>query len=133
MPVRARRAPPSNGAPRRQLRCPQRRAHAPPQHAGSNGEIGLVGVTKGSAIIEVLDLLGIDPTDAIGIGDSWNDAPMFEVVGTPIAMGNAAPELQRLAGDVTTAVLDDGIHNAFSRLGLIGSTAEVGESRVGSS
>ncbi len=90
-----------------------------PLPAGSNGEIGLVGVTKGSAILEVLDLLGIDPVDAIGIGDSWNDVPMFEVVGTAIAMGNAAPELQTLAGEVTTAVLDDGIHNAFDRMGLI--------------
>ncbi len=90
-----------------------------PLPAGSNGEIGLVGVTKGSAILEVLDLLGIDPVDAIGIGDSWNDVPMFEVVGTAIAMGNAARELQTLAGEVTTAVLDDGIHNAFDRMGLI--------------
>jgi len=44
---------------------------------------------------------------------------MFEVVGTPVAMGNAVPELQRLAGRVTTAVLEDGVHNAFAELGLI--------------
>jgi hydroxymethylpyrimidine pyrophosphatase-like HAD family hydrolase len=90
-----------------------------PLPAGSNGEIGLLGVSKGSAILEVLALLDLDPADSIGIGDSWNDVAMFEVVGTPIAMGNAAPELQELAGQVTTAVLDDGIHNAFRRLGLI--------------
>jgi hydroxymethylpyrimidine pyrophosphatase-like HAD family hydrolase len=67
----------------------------------------------------VLDQLGLSATDAIGIGDSWNDVEMFEVVGTPVAMGNAAPELRRLAGRVTTAVLDDGVHNAFAELGLI--------------
>ncbi|WP_150955237.1 Cof-type HAD-IIB family hydrolase [Microbacterium testaceum] len=90
-----------------------------PLPGGSNGEIGQAGVTKGSAITEVLTLLGIEATDAIGIGDSWNDVEMFEVVGTPVAMGNAVPELQRLAGRVTSAVLDDGVHNAFAELGLI--------------
>ncbi|PVE78738.1 Cof-type HAD-IIB family hydrolase [Microbacterium testaceum] len=90
-----------------------------PLPGGSNGEIGQAGVDKGSAILEVLALLGRDPADAIGIGDSWNDVEMFEVVGTPVAMGNAMPELQRLAGRVTTAVLDDGVHNAFAELGLI--------------
>ena len=90
-----------------------------PLPGGSNGEIGLAGVTKGSAILEVLALLGLDAADAIGIGDSWNDVEMFEVVGTPVAMGNAVPELQRLAGRVTTSVLDDGVHNAFAELGLI--------------
>jgi Cof subfamily protein (haloacid dehalogenase superfamily) len=90
-----------------------------PLPGGSNGEIGQAGVTKGSAITEVLAQLGLSTTDAIGIGDSWNDVEMFEVVGTPVAMGNAAPELQKLAGRVTSAVLDDGVHNAFAELGLI--------------
>ncbi|MFV9423459.1 Cof-type HAD-IIB family hydrolase [Microbacterium sp. S1037] len=90
-----------------------------PLPGGSNGEIGQAGVTKGSAITSVLAQLGLPPTDAIGIGDSWNDVEMFEVVGTPVAMGNAVPELQKLAGRVTTSVLDDGVHNAFAELGLI--------------
>jgi len=90
-----------------------------PLPGGSNGEIGQAGVTKGSAITAVLAQLGLSATDAIGIGDSWNDVEMFEVVGTPVAMGNAAPELQKLAGRVTTTVLDDGVHNAFAELGLI--------------
>lgn len=90
-----------------------------PLPGGSNGEIGQAGVTKGSAITAVLAQLGLPATDAIGIGDSWNDVEMFEVVGTPVAMGNAAPELQKLAGRVTTSVLEDGVHNAFAELGLI--------------
>ncbi|MDQ1085330.1 MULTISPECIES: Cof-type HAD-IIB family hydrolase [Microbacterium] len=90
-----------------------------PLPGGSNGEIGRAGVTKGSAITEVLGVLGLSATDAIGVGDSWNDVEMFEVVGTPVAMGNAEPELQSLAGRVTTAVLEDGVRNAFAELGLI--------------
>jgi Cof subfamily protein (haloacid dehalogenase superfamily) len=90
-----------------------------PLPGGSNGEIGMRGVTKGSAIQSVLDHLGIDNADAIGIGDSWNDVEMFEVCGTGIAMGNASDELKALADEVTTSVLDDGVANAFRRHGLI--------------
>jgi Cof subfamily protein (haloacid dehalogenase superfamily) len=90
-----------------------------PLPGGTNGEIGLHGVTKGSAITSVLAHLGIDAADAIGIGDSWNDVEMFQVCGTGIAMGNAEPELKALADEVTTAVLDDGVYNAFVRHGLV--------------
>ncbi|MDJ1114339.1 Cof-type HAD-IIB family hydrolase [Microbacterium dauci] len=90
-----------------------------PLPGGSNGEIGLRGTTKGSAILRVLEVLGLDAADAIGIGDSWNDAEMFDVVGSPVAMGNADPALKERAGNVTTDVLDDGVWNAFVRLGLI--------------
>ncbi|GAB2706858.1 Cof subfamily protein (haloacid dehalogenase superfamily) [Microbacterium marinum] len=91
-----------------------------PLPGGSNGEIGLRGTTKGSAIVRVLDVLGLDAADAIGIGDSWNDAEMFDVVGSPVAMGNADPALkERAGGNVTTDVLDDGVWNAFVKLGLV--------------
>ncbi|MCU1404164.1 MAG: putative hydrolase of the superfamily protein, partial [Glaciihabitans sp.] len=36
-----------------------------------------------------------------------------------IAMGNAIDRVKAVADDVTTAVLDDGIWNAFRRHGLI--------------
>ncbi|WP_065571009.1 Cof-type HAD-IIB family hydrolase [Microbacterium oleivorans] len=90
-----------------------------PLPGGSNGEIGLAGTNKGTAIVRVLDILGLDAADAIGIGDSWNDAEMFDVVGSPVAMGNADPALKERAGTVTTDVLDDGVWNAFVKLGLV--------------
>lgn len=90
-----------------------------PMPGGSNGEISMLGTTKGAAILEVLALLDRDPADAIGIGDSWNDVEMFEVCGVSVAMGNADPELQARADRVTTGVLDDGVWNAFVALGLV--------------
>jgi len=90
-----------------------------PLPGGSNGEIAMLGVNKGSAIVEVLDLLGLPAADAVGIGDSWNDVEMFEVVGTSVAMGGADPELQAKADLVTTGVLDDGVQGALVRLGLV--------------
>ncbi len=89
-----------------------------PLPGGSNGEISERDTTKGSAIELLLAHLGIDPADAVGIGDSWNDIEMFEVCGVAVAMGNAQPELKALADFVTTDVLDDGVANAFRRLGL---------------
>jgi Cof subfamily protein (haloacid dehalogenase superfamily) len=91
-----------------------------PLPAGSNGEIGMLGTTKGSAILEVLAHLGATADDAIGVGDSWNDVEMFEVCGVGIAMGNADAALRALADEVTTSVTDDGVWNAFVRHGLIG-------------
>ncbi len=90
-----------------------------PMPGGSNGEIAMLGVNKGSAILEVLEVLGRGAADAIGIGDSWNDVEMFAVVGTSVAMGGADPELQAQADLVTTGVLDDGVSNALVRLGLV--------------
>lgn len=90
-----------------------------PLPGGSNGEIALRGTNKGAAIVEMLDLLGLDAADAVGIGDSWNDVEMFEVCGTSVAMGGADPQLQALADRVTTGVLDDGVRNALVSLGLI--------------
>ncbi|MFT4305855.1 MAG: HAD family hydrolase [Microbacterium sp.] len=90
-----------------------------PLPGGSNGEVGLRGVTKGSAILSVLAHLGRDAADAIGIGDSWNDVEMFEVCGVGIAMGNAEPALKAIADEVTTSVTTDGVARAFERHGLI--------------
>ncbi|WP_106815220.1 Cof-type HAD-IIB family hydrolase [Microbacterium timonense] len=90
-----------------------------PLPGGSNGEINERDTTKGSAIELLLQHLRIDPADAIAVGDSWNDVEMFGVCGVAVAMGNARPELKELADFVTTDVLDDGIANAFRRLGLV--------------
>lgn len=90
-----------------------------PLPGGTNGEISMLGTTKGAAITELLAILDRSPAEAIGIGDSWNDVEMFEVCGVSVAMGNADPALQARADRVTTSVLDDGIHRAFVELGLI--------------
>ncbi len=85
----------------------------------ASGEVAPRGVHKGSAIRALLAALEIDPDVAIGIGDNWNDAEMFAAVGTAVAMGNAVDGVKALADQVTTAIDDDGLHNAFVRNGLI--------------
>jgi Cof subfamily protein (haloacid dehalogenase superfamily) len=83
------------------------------------GEVTLGGVNKGSTILRLLEHLGLEPSSAIGIGDSSNDIEMLQVCGVGIAMGNAEPEIKAHADEVTTSVLEDGIWNAFRRHGLV--------------
>jgi hypothetical protein len=90
-----------------------------PHMGGGSGEVTLGGVNKGSTIVQLLGHLGIDAAAAIGIGDSTNDIEMLQVCGVGIAMGNATDVVKAHADEVTTAVLDDGVWNAFRRHGLI--------------
>jgi hypothetical protein len=77
-------------------------------------------VSKGSALQDVMDYQGLDPSQVIAIGDSFNDLPVFEVVGTKIAMGHAPPELQKLATWVAPTVDDDGVATAIEKFILTG-------------
>ncbi len=86
---------------------------------GSSGEVTILGINKGAAILATLDRLGIAAEQSIGIGDNWNDVEMFEVCGTSIAMGNAHPDVQVLTDQVTESLLDDGIYRAFERNELL--------------
>ena len=89
-------------------------------HMGTgSGEVTCSGVNKGSTILLLLEHLGIQAEFAIGIGDSTNDIEMLQVCGVGVAMGNATDEVKMHADEVTTAVLDDGVWNAFRRHGLI--------------
>jgi Cof subfamily protein (haloacid dehalogenase superfamily) len=90
-----------------------------PHMGNGSGEVTLDGVNKGTTILQVLDLLGMGPASAIGIGDSTNDIEMLQVCGVGIAMGNATDVVKAHADEVTTNVLDDGVWNAFRRHGLI--------------
>ncbi|MFB8386229.1 Cof-type HAD-IIB family hydrolase [Microbacterium sp. NPDC055910] len=91
-----------------------------PLPGGTSGEICMLGTNKGSAIELVLEHLGLEASDAVGVGDSWNDVEMFEVCGTAVAMGNAEPTLKALADHITTTVRDNGVWNAFRALDLVG-------------
>jgi len=90
-----------------------------PMPGGSTGEIAPLGVSKGTAIKAVLAELGLDQSQAVGIGDSHNDLEMFDACGTAVAMGNAVPELLAQADFITTAVLDGGVKAALHQLKLI--------------
>ncbi|MGO2751738.1 MAG: Cof-type HAD-IIB family hydrolase [Pseudoclavibacter sp.] len=90
-----------------------------------SGELLQLGVNKGSAILEVCRLKGLDQADTIGIGDSINDVEMLELTGVGVAMGNAPDAIKAHADQVTTGVDDNGVWNAFVRNGLIAADESV--------
>lgn len=90
-------------------------AHATPELL----DINPAGSDKATGVARALAILGIDPSDTIGFGDMPNDLPMLALVGHPVAVGNAHPDVIALAATVTAAVDDDGFARALDSLKII--------------
>ncbi|WP_020222805.1 phosphoglycolate phosphatase [Halarchaeum acidiphilum] len=69
-------------------------------------------ISKGRALRSVAERLGYDVTDFAAIGDSKNDAHMFEEVGTSYAVANADEHALAAADHVTDASYADGFVEA---------------------
>ena len=82
-------------------------------------EITAAKNTKATGIEQVLSYYGASVEDSVGIGDSENDIPMITCCGVGIAMGNAMEAVKQKADWITTPILEDGIRNAFLKLGII--------------
>ena len=52
-------------------------------------EISATGVSKGTALSEILATLGIDPADCAAFGDMPNDLEMLRLVGAPFIMAGS--------------------------------------------
>jgi Cof subfamily protein (haloacid dehalogenase superfamily) len=76
-------------------------------------------VNKGEAIKKVLPKLNISKEQAIAFGDGLNDKEMLQEVGESFAMGNAHPDLFKIAKHKTTTVSESGIYNGLKSLGLV--------------
>jgi Cof subfamily protein (haloacid dehalogenase superfamily) len=75
---------------------------------------------KGSVVLMLSKLLGIPPEQIATIGDQPSDTLMFAKSGVSIAMGNASPEVQKLATYVATSNQDEGFANAMEGIVLGG-------------
>ncbi len=83
------------------------------------GEVSVMGVSKATAIDELLDYLDLGEVRTFGFGDSMNDAEMLQRCDEAIVMGDARhPEMKELATYVTASVLEDGIAQAMRHFGL---------------
>ncbi|MFD9702687.1 HAD family hydrolase [Lentzea sp. NPDC059081] len=72
-------------------------------------------VTKGSALDELSQELGISPRDALAIGDGSNDVEMLRWAGLGVAMGQAPASVQAAADEVAPTVLEDGAAQVLDR------------------
>lgn len=77
------------------------------------------GGGKGTGIAAVLRALNIPIEETMAFGDGENDIPMLELVGTGVAMGNAADTVKVRADYVTECVDDNGVSAALEYFGLI--------------
>lgn len=83
------------------------------------GDLGVKNITKAHAVQVLLDHLGADRADTIGFGDAKVDVPLLQACAVGVAMGNGGPEICAAADFVTDDVEENGLYNAFVRLGLI--------------
>lgn len=81
-------------------------------------EISPRGVDKGRGIEMVADYYGIPLSEVCAFGDYDNDIPIFQRVGTAIAMGNASDNLTAFADFVTDTNDNNGIGTAIAAMVL---------------
>lgn len=78
-------------------------------HEGVDIHITHKEATKEHAVGELLNILGLDKSEVVGVGDANNDVHLFEAVGYKVAMGNGTDKLKSLADEVIDSVDDDGL------------------------
>ena len=78
-----------------------------------------LGCSKAEGMKKLLEAVGASEEDALAIGDSTNDLPMFSVARHTVCMGGGMEALKREAEFVTAPVLEDGIEKALRHYGLI--------------
>jgi Cof subfamily protein (haloacid dehalogenase superfamily) len=77
--------------------------------------------SKGAALRQIAERLGVDRSEIIAFGDSHNDLTMFAEAGLSVAMGNASAEVKRAADLVSLPCEEDGVVAALRDLGLVAS------------
>ena len=73
------------------------------------------GIDKARALDTVLTQMGINRQDVIAFGDGHNDVTMLAYAGVGVAMGNAVPELKKIADIETLSNDEDGIATILSK------------------
>lgn len=81
--------------------------------APTNIEIMKKGISKASGLAEVAQILEIEPSEIVAIGDSLNDLEMIKWAGFGVAMGNAEPSIKAVADHVTGTNNEDGVAQAI--------------------
>lgn len=76
---------------------------------GGLAEIGPVGVTKGSTLVDWCTARGISGSDVWAFGDMPNDLPMLAFAGVSFAVANAHPEVLAAARRICPSNADDGV------------------------
>lgn len=87
---------------------------------GYNIEINASGVNKGTALVELGSMLGIEREQIMACGDGDNDVEMLREVGFGVAMGNAIEKAKAVADYITVSNDEQGAAKAIERFALRG-------------
>jgi len=71
-------------------------------------DIAAAGVSKASGLEALRDRLGVHIDDTVAVGDGRNDIEMLAWAGRGVAMGQAPPEVVKVADEVTGTVEENG-------------------------
>ncbi len=86
-------------------------------HYGKYGcDITSENSTKHTAVLEYAKMLGLKQTELVGIGDDYNDYPLFTACGYKIAMGNAPKELKEIADKIVNTSDEGGTVEALQHI-----------------
>jgi HAD superfamily hydrolase (TIGR01484 family) len=72
--------------------------------------------SKGEGLRYIQDKLHITPDETMAVGDGASDVPMMEYATTKIAMGNAEPELRKVANYHAPPVSENGLVDVINTL-----------------
>jgi len=74
--------------------------------------------SKGAAVANLAQHLGIKQEEIMAIGDNENDLSMIEYAGLGVAMGNAVPLIKEAANVVTATNDEHGVAEAIKKFVL---------------
>jgi len=81
----------------------------------NNLEVMSEGVSKGNALRFLAQMLNIDTSEIVAIGDNENDISMFNVAGLAVAMGNGDDLIKKKAHVITDTNDNDGVAKAIEK------------------
>jgi len=74
-----------------------------------NIEINNAECDKGRSLLGLAEKLGYEPQQTMAFGDGLNDISMLKAAGIGVAMGNAHPDVKKIAARVTADCDHDGV------------------------
>ena len=78
-------------------------------------EIANKNINKGKTLRKLGELTGIKMEEMIAVGDSYNDIPLLEVVGMPVAVANANDEIKAMSKFESTSNNDDALKTVIEK------------------
>ena len=81
-----------------------------------NLEVNMPAATKGSGLMQLAEILGLEREQVMAFGDGGNDVTMLKSAGVGVAMGNACDEAKVAAACVGPTNNEDGVAQVLEAL-----------------